>query len=98
MLCCVLVLVCLCDDVWCGCRFASAETNLFLARALVGAIVLFDHVDPNGAFSKKSPIPIKDVVKLLKATFPQEQALLSAIQYSTKTFKTAPSGVAELFS
>jgi len=78
-------------------KFQSAVTNLFMARALTGAIVLYDHVSPSGVFSSKSPIPIKDVVKLLKATFPQELVLLNAIQFSTKTFKTASSGVSELF-
>jgi len=81
-------------------KFASAATNLFMARALTGSIVLFDHVDPNGAFSKRSPIPIKDVVKMLKASFTADQSgvFLSALQFSSKTFKHAPSGITELFS
>lgn len=79
-------------------KFAAPATNLYVARALTGAIVLFDHVDPNGVFSKKSPIPIKDVIRLLKATFPQEQVLLNAIQFSTKTYKNASAGVTELFA
>jgi hypothetical protein len=28
-------------------KFAKPETNLFCARAMTGAIVLFDHVDPS---------------------------------------------------
>lgn len=78
-------------------KFAKAETNLFCARALTGAVVLYDHVDPMGVFSKKSPVQVKAAIQLLKKEFPGEQTLLNAIQYSTKTFKDAPSGIQELF-
>jgi len=77
--------------------FDKPDINLFCARAMTGAIVLFDHVDGFGAFSKKSPIHIKLCISTLKKDFPQEQGLLSAIQFSSKTFKNAPQAIQDLF-
>jgi len=81
-----------------GKKFASVETNLFMARAMTGAIVLFDHIDPLGVFSRRSPINIRAAVTLLKREFPREQVLVNAIQYSSKTFKNAPSNIQDLFN
>jgi len=79
-------------------RYEKADTNLFVARALTGACVLFDHVDVLGVFQKKSPIKIRDVIVYLKKEFPKEQALLNAIQFSTKNFRGgAPDTIKELF-
>jgi hypothetical protein len=70
-------------------KYEKAETNLFIARAMTGACVLFDHVDVLGVFHKKSPIKIKDVIVYLKKEFPKEQPLLNSIQFSSKNFKEA---------
>jgi hypothetical protein len=79
-------------------KFASAQTQLFCARAMVGAIVLYDHVDSNGAFTKRSPIHVKSAVILLKKEFPQScQPMLNALQYSTRHFKDASATTQELF-
>lgn len=78
-------------------KFSKDETVLFCARAMTGAVVLYDHVDPVGVFSKKSPIPIKQVVLLLKKDLPQEVSLQNAIQFSTKTFRDAPQNIQDLF-
>lgn len=37
-----------------------------MLRVLVGLIILYDHVHPNGAFVKTSNIDIKGCVRLLK--------------------------------
>eukprot|EP00823_Brevimastigomonas_motovehiculus_P001670 TRINITY_DN1226_c0_g1_i1.p1 TRINITY_DN1226_c0_g1~~TRINITY_DN1226_c0_g1_i1.p1 ORF type:complete len:308 (+),score=73.98 TRINITY_DN1226_c0_g1_i1:83-1006(+) len=79
-------------------KFEKKATNLFIARAMTGSIILFDHVDSNGAFYKKSPINIKDVVGLLKKNFSEETSLLAALQFSSKTFKTAPDSIQSLFT
>lgn len=75
------------------------KTNLLCARAMTGAAVLYDHVDELGAFHKNSPINIKQLIVCLKKQFPGEQALLNALQYSTKHFKdeTTPSSITTLF-
>jgi len=77
--------------------YEKSETNLFVARAMTGACVLFDHVDVLGVFHKKSPIKIKDVIVYLKKEFPKEQPLLNSIQFSSKNFKDAGESISELF-
>jgi hypothetical protein len=79
-------------------KFENDDTNLFCARAMTGAIVLFDHVDLLGAFNKKSPILIKQCIQTLKKEFPNQVCLMNAIHFSTKNFKTAPSSIQDLFS
>lgn len=78
-------------------KFANIDTNLFCARAMTGAIVLYDHVDPLGAFHKKSPIAIRSCVVLLKTSFPKENGLMNAIHYSSKHFRDAPLATQQLF-
>ena len=39
-------------------RMENKETRLFCLRVMVGVIILFDHVDPIGAFQKKSAIDV----------------------------------------
>ncbi len=40
-------------------RFNSEETLLFCMRVMVGVIILYDHVHPNGAFNKSSKIDVR---------------------------------------
>jgi hypothetical protein len=79
-------------------RFDTMKVNLLCARAMTGALVLYDHVDPLGAFHKKSPIHVKQCILLLKKEFPLHEALLNAIRFSTKHFKddTTPVALHEL--
>jgi hypothetical protein len=79
-------------------KFLKFETNLFCARAMTGAIILYDHTHPLGAFHKRTPIAMKACILLLKKEFPKETALLNAIHFSTKNFKSAPSNIQELFN
>ena len=39
-------------------RIESKDTRLFCLRVMVGVIILYDHVDPIGAFQKKSAIDV----------------------------------------
>ena len=39
-------------------RLESKDTRLFCLRVMVGVIILYDHVDPVGAFQKKSAIDV----------------------------------------
>lgn len=58
-------------------------------------------MSPLGVFTKKSPpVPIKQVIILLKREFPGNDGLilLNAIQFSTKHYKEASEGTKELFS
>lgn len=47
-------------------RISSEAQNFFL-RVMVGALILFDHIDQcGGAFSRQSPIDMKAVVAAIK--------------------------------
>jgi len=80
-------------------KFSNERTNVLCARAMTGAIVLFDNIDSMGAFSKRSPINLKVCVQLLKREFAPKDfnPLLNAIHYSTKNFNDAPQGTQNLF-
>lgn len=78
-------------------RFTKYETLLFCARAMTGAIILYDNAHPLGAFHKRTPIAIKACITILKKDFPKEKALMDALHYSTKHFRTAPAHIQEMF-
>lgn len=54
----------------------SEQSRLFTIRVMVGAIILYDHVDNAGAFCKDSPIDIRSVVDLIKAQARQDQVVI----------------------
>lgn len=76
---------------------SKPESLLFCARAMTGAVVIFDHIDPQGAFHRRTPLSIKPIILCLKKDFPNELSLLNAIRYSTKTFRDAPDAIQLLF-
>jgi len=78
-------------------KFSDSKQTLTCARAMTGAIVLYDRMGPVSAFSKRSGIAIRDCIVVLKREYPKETSLLNAIQYSTKSFKEAPAAVQEMF-
>ena len=45
-------------------RFSSEDTLLFCMRVMVGVIILYDHVHPNGAFNKSSKIDVRHTLTL----------------------------------
>mmetsp|Transcript_31905 Transcript_31905/g.77754 ORF Transcript_31905/g.77754 Transcript_31905/m.77754 type:complete len:304 (+) Transcript_31905:250-1161(+) len=78
--------------------FERKDTNLFLAKAMTGAIVVYDNVSPNGVFVRTSHVQIKDAIKLLKKEFPDNPYLLNAVRYFTKHFRDdCPSNIQALF-
>ncbi|KAF9312388.1 Protein fam49a [Podila horticola] len=62
------------------------ETMAFCLRVMVIAIVLYDHIDPQGAFGKNSPINIKSSVKAIHSfgNTSDTPNLISALRYNTK--------------
>jgi len=65
-------------------KFTSDITNMFCMRAMTGAIILYDHVDPQGAFCKKSQINIKGAISVLKSyTISPTDGLLNALRFTT---------------
>lgn len=72
-------------------------TNYTCARAMTASIVVFDHINPTGVFTKKSPVQVKACITLLKKDYTSDLALLNAIRFSTKTFNSAPQGIQDMF-
>ena len=51
---------------------------------MTGAIILYDHVNPTGAFDKTTQIDVKGAIKLLQRSNTND-AMLNALRYTTKT-------------
>ncbi|KAI8885985.1 DUF1394-domain-containing protein [Backusella circina FSU 941] len=47
-------------------RSQGPEVSAFCLKVMVVSIILYDHIDPNGAFYKNSPINIKNSVKVIQ--------------------------------
>ncbi|KAF9926165.1 hypothetical protein FBU30_004207 [Linnemannia zychae] len=62
------------------------ETTAFCLRVMVIAIIIYDHIDPQGVFNKSSPINIKSSVKAIQSHGNSNDApnLISALRYNTK--------------
>ncbi|VDN05966.1 unnamed protein product [Thelazia callipaeda] len=79
----------------------SDQNCSFTMRVMVGAIILYDHIDNAGAFCKESPIDIRSIVELIKTQSRNQEAesLLSALRYTTKHLNdgTTPKSVRALF-
>ncbi len=91
-------------------KFASDSTNLFCLRAMTGAIILYDHLHPVGAFHKKSPIAMRNCIQVLKSftatagpsskSPPPSAGLLNALRFTTKHLNDVdtPSSIKQLLS
>ncbi|RUP46470.1 hypothetical protein BC936DRAFT_146919 [Jimgerdemannia flammicorona] len=66
----------------------KTESIAFCLKVMVVSIILYDHIDPQGAFGKTSPINIKTSVKAIQGTtLPQDSSasnLMSALRYNSK--------------
>jgi len=73
-----------CHDMVFKKKFEADGTNMFCLRAMTGAIILFDHLSPQGAFAKKSPINIKGSINVLKSySVSPTDGLLNALRFTT---------------
>jgi len=51
---------------------------------MTGAIILYDHLSPQGAFAKKSPVNIKGSINVLKSySASPTDGLLNALRFTT---------------
>lgn len=78
----------------------DARAVLLALRAMTGALIVYDHVDPEGAFVRGSLLKAKRCVSELSAAAAVPalgegcRELLSGVEYSTRTFATrAPEDV-----
>ncbi|GAA5805313.1 hypothetical protein EDC94DRAFT_639395 [Helicostylum pulchrum] len=83
----------------------NPDISSFCMKVMVVSIILYDHIDPNGAFYKNSPINIKNSVKIIQTittlNVSKEYSatnLLSALRYNSKHLNddTTPKGVKNL--
>lgn len=67
------------------------ETTAFCLRVMVISIIIYDHIDPQGAFIKSSPINIKNSVKAIHSYGNANDTpnLMSALRYNTKHLNDA---------
>jgi len=73
-----------CHDTVEGKKFTQENYNLLALRAMVGSIILYDHVSDQGAFVKKSPINIKGCVSVLRNYQAHNtDGLLNALRFTT---------------
>lgn len=65
-------------------KFPNDATNMFCLRAMVGSIILYDHVSEQGAFVKRSPVNVKGCIQVLKGyTVSSTDGLLNALRFTT---------------
>lgn len=55
----------------------SEINRMFFLRVMVGSLVLFDHIDQDGAFSRHSPVDIKTVIDVIKQNGGDEVSSIS---------------------
>lgn len=66
-------------------KFQNEETKLFVLSVMVGVIILYDHIDNVGAFSKNSEIDMRATIKSLKdQPAGSVDGLFNALRYTTK--------------
>jgi len=76
----------ICQEMVSTKKFDSENTNMFALRAMVGCIILYDHLSPLGAFHKKSIVRIKEAIVTLKGFKPSAgntDGLLNALKFTT---------------
>jgi len=75
---------------------AAGSERIYIGMVI--GITLYDKIDPIGAFSRSSPIPIKKCVQSLnKWNNPKRESSFSTLQYSTRNFDKASSAVIKYF-
>jgi len=82
-------------------RTQRPETVAFCLRVMVVSIILYDHIDPQGAFNKQSPINIKSSVKAIQAHGTTDCSnLISALRFNTKHLndESTPKNIKQLLS
>lgn len=89
-----------CRDMLKSNQFTDQTTNLFCLRSMCASIILYDQLDPVGAFHKKSPINVKACVQVLKEWQDREErlSLCNMVRFTTRHLKddTAVGGISEL--
>lgn len=60
------------------CERLSRDAQNFFLRVMVGALILYDHIDFNGAFCRQSPIDLRAVVNVIRQeAYPDEVGIFA---------------------
>ncbi|CAG8691281.1 14835_t:CDS:2 [Cetraspora pellucida] len=82
-------------------RIQKPEMTAFCLRVMVVSIILYDHIDPQGAFNRHSSINIKLSVKAIQ-TYGSDECtnLISALRFNTKHLNddSTPRNIKQLLS
>ncbi|MES1909277.1 MAG: hypothetical protein MHM6MM_002041 [Cercozoa sp. M6MM] len=86
----------------------ESPLNMLAIRAMTGAIVLYDHVEPEGAFLKRSPVFMRPAAVLLTRDFPRDfpgqqndiDPLVNALRFSSMHFndESTPDAITALLT
>ncbi|GAN08339.1 FAM49 family protein [Mucor ambiguus] len=83
-------------------KSSSGPVDTFCLKVMVVSIILYDHIDPSGAFTKTSPINVKNSLKTIQNVNQvnrQEQSstsnLVCALRYNSKHLndESTPKGI-----
>jgi len=82
-------------------RVQSQPMISFCLRVMVGCIILFDHIDPEGAFVKNSKINIKGCIRLIQGSAGVDaDSLLNTLRFTSKHLndETTPKSIKNLLN
>ncbi|KAH0793996.1 protein FAM49B [Histomonas meleagridis] len=71
----------------------NEETNLLYLRASVGSILLYDHLNPKGAFVNDSSLAIMQTVTVLANYQPKQMNLINSVKYLSKHYDDSSSRI-----
>jgi len=98
---CLSLLTCICYNAVSKYRVQSQPMIAFCLRVMVGCIVLFDHIDPDGAFVKNSKINIRSCIRLIQGSAGVDaDSLLNTIRFTSKHLNddTTPKSIKNLLN
>jgi hypothetical protein len=82
-------------------RVQQPEAVGFVLRVMVATTLLYDHIHPQGAFIKSSPINIKKIITAVQnENHRQSQSLVNALKYSNRHLndETTPKSVRQMLA
>jgi len=90
-----------CEDMVERGVYPDRNLNIYCLRAMTATIILIDHLNEEGVFSRRSPVNIKSAIQLLKDKTDEfeTQGLINSLKYTTRHLQDpdTPSAITELF-
>jgi hypothetical protein len=79
-----------------GGRLEGDERAREVARAMIVAACVYDHVSDMGLFSRKTLVRIKEIIAFAQKEFAGDKILLTTLKFATKNYNIAPSDIVRL--